>query len=69
MTKPELENLKVPDLKEIAKNLGIVGYDSLNKAKLIAAILGPENVIEKAAMPLNKIPGKYLKFNNIEKEN
>lgn len=69
MTKAELENLKVDDLKKIAKEKGIAGADSMKKADLVSAILGPVNVVKKEgkALPKNKVPGKYLKFNEILK--
>jgi hypothetical protein len=40
-----------------------------NKAKEHAKPKAPEKVIKKEVknLPLNKIPGKYLKFNEIEK--
>lgn len=69
MTKSQLEDLKVDDLKKIAKEKGITGADSMKKADLVSAILGPENDVKKEenTLPLNKVPGKYLKFNEIVK--
>lgn len=69
MTKSQLDDLKVDELKKIAKEKGIAGADSMKKSDLIAAILGPENVKikEDEKLPLNKVPGKYLKLNGFKK--
>lgn len=69
MTKQELEGKKVPELKDLAKSKGIANADSMKKDELVAAILGPENVVQKEgkSLPKNKVPGKYLKFNKILK--
>ncbi|WP_257674338.1 Rho termination factor N-terminal domain-containing protein [Clostridium felsineum] len=41
-TEEELNSMTVDQLKTIAKNKGITGYSSLNKADLISAILTKE---------------------------
>lgn len=65
MDKKELEGLNVPELKKIADSKGIAGFNSMNKAKLIEAILGPEKNEDKEEIPLHKIPGKYLKLKDL----
>jgi len=43
MDKKDLESKKLPDLKEIAKTIGLKGFETLKKADLIGAIVNGES--------------------------
>lgn len=49
MDKKDLESKKLPDLKEIAKALGITNFETLKKAELIEKIVSGDSSKEKTA--------------------